>query len=85
MARGGDCMSRRDTLLERLRFSPATTRFSQLHALLQYEGFTVINTRGSHFTYQHGDGRLLVIVRPHGKRKTCHPRDVLKVLEVLGL
>ena len=78
-------MSRRDKLLERMRSTPATTRFSQLQALLGYERFTVINTRGSHFTYQHSDGRLLVIVRPHGKRKTCHPRDVRKVLEVLGL
>jgi len=78
-------MSRRDKLLERMRSSPGATRFSQLHALLGYEGFTVINTRGSHFTYQHRDGRLLVVVRPHGTRTTCHPRDVRKVLEALGL
>ena len=78
-------MSRREKLLERMRSTPAATRFSQLQALLGYEGFRVINARGSHFTYQHGDGRLLVIVRPHGKRKTCHPRDVRKVLDALGL
>ncbi|MGO8903778.1 MAG: type II toxin-antitoxin system HicA family toxin [Isosphaeraceae bacterium] len=78
-------MSRRDMLLERMRSAPGATRFNRLQALLGSEGFTVINTRGSHFTYQHSDGRLLVIVRPHGKRKRCHPRDVRKVLEFLGL
>ena len=78
-------MSRRDKLLERMRTAPGATRFVQLQALLAFEGFEVINTRGSHFTYQHSDERLLVIVRPHGKRKTCHPRDVRRVLEILGL
>jgi len=78
-------MSRRVKLVERMRSTPEATRFSQVQALLEYEGFTVINTRGSHFTYQHSDGRLLVVVRPHGKRKTCHPRDVRKILEALGL
>jgi predicted RNA binding protein YcfA (HicA-like mRNA interferase family) len=67
-----------------MRSAPGATRFSQVQALLSYEGFTVINTRGSQFTYQHSDGRLMVVVRPHGKRKTRHPRDVRKILEVLG-
>jgi hypothetical protein len=29
-----------------------------------------------HFTYDHDDGRLLVVVRPHGRRKACHPGDI---------
>ena len=78
-------MSRREKLLERMRSTPGATRFGELQSLLAYEGFTVINTRGSHFTYQHSDGRLLVNVRPHCKRQTCHPRDVGKVLEALHL
>ncbi|MGO9463876.1 MAG: type II toxin-antitoxin system HicA family toxin [Isosphaeraceae bacterium] len=77
-------MSRRDKLLEFMRSMPGEVRFTQLRALLRYEGFEVVNIRGSHFTYQHDDGRLLVVVRPHGKHKTCHPRDVRKVLEALG-
>jgi predicted RNA binding protein YcfA (HicA-like mRNA interferase family) len=68
-----------------MRTTPADVRFAQLQALLKYEGFQVINTRGSHFTYHHDDGRLLVVVRPHGRHKTCHPRDIRRVLEVLGL
>jgi hypothetical protein len=77
-------MSRRDKLLERMRSAPGATRFSQLQALLG-SGIHGHQHPGKPFTYQHSDGRLLVIVRPHGKRKTCHPRDVRKVLEVLGL
>ena len=78
-------MSRRDKLLGLMRTTPAAVRFAQLQALLKYEGFQVINKRGGHFTYHHDDGRLLVVVRPHGRHKTCHPRDVRRVLEVLGL
>jgi hypothetical protein len=43
-------MSRRDKLLERMRATPAATRFSQLETLLSFEGFAVVNSRGSHFT-----------------------------------
>jgi hypothetical protein len=31
------------------------------------------------------DGRLLTLVVPHGKGKTCHPQDIRRLLEVLGL
>jgi len=78
-------LSRRDKLLELMRPTPDAVRFTQLQALLKYEGFQIINKRGSHFTYHHEDGRLLVVVRPHGRHKTCHPRDIRRVLEVLVL
>jgi predicted RNA binding protein YcfA (HicA-like mRNA interferase family) len=45
----------------------------------------LFNKRGSHRTYHHADGRLITIVVPHGKRKTCHPADILRLLEILGL
>jgi predicted RNA binding protein YcfA (HicA-like mRNA interferase family) len=54
-------------------------------ALLRQNGFVLFNKRGSHRTYHHADGRLLTLVAPHGKRKTCHPEDDRKLLEVLGL
>ena len=77
-------MSRRDKLLELMRSTPDAVRFTQLQALIRYEGFQLNNTRGSHFTYYHDDGRLLVVVRPHGRHKTCDPRDIRKVLGALG-
>ena len=78
-------MGRREKLLLKMCNSPGSIRFSQVQALLRYEGFVLFNQRGSHHTYHHSDGRLLTIVRPHGRHKTCHPDDVRKLLEVLGL
>ena len=76
-------MSRREKPLAKMRRSPRNIRFGEVQALLRYEGFVLFNRRGSHRTYHRPDGRLLTIVRPHGKRKTCHPEDVRKILEAL--
>jgi predicted RNA binding protein YcfA (HicA-like mRNA interferase family) len=76
-------MARREKLLQKMQRNPRGVRFAELQALLRYEGFVLFNWRGSHCTYHRADGRLLTIVRPHGKRKTCHPDDIRKVLEAL--
>lgn len=76
-------MSRRAKLIEKMRNSPGSIRFSEVDALLRYEGFVLFNQRGSHCSYHRADGRLITIVRPHGQRTTCHPLDVRKLLEVL--
>jgi predicted RNA binding protein YcfA (HicA-like mRNA interferase family) len=78
-------VSQRTKLLEKMRNTPGNIRFAQVNALLRHEGFVLFNKRGSHRTYHHTDGRLITIVVPHGKRKTCHPDDIRKLLEVLGL
>jgi len=77
-------MSRREKLIVKMRSNPGAIRFSQVDALLRYEGFVLFNQRGSHCTYHREDGRLLTLVRPHGGRKTCHPADIRRLLEVLG-
>lgn len=77
-------MGRREKLLEKMRRSPNNIRFGEVGALLRHEGFVLFNRRGSHRSYHRADGRLLTIVRPHGKRKTCHPEDIRKLLEALG-
>jgi len=76
-------MSRREKLLDKMRRSPQGIRFGEVQALLRHEGFVLFNRRGSHCTYHRADGRLLTIVRPHGKRKTCHPDDIRRLLEAL--
>lgn len=76
-------MGRREKLVEKLQRSPKNIRFGEVDALLRYEGFVLFNQRGSHCTYHRADGRLLTIVRPHGRRKTRHPEDVRKILEAL--
>ncbi len=66
-----------------MRETPAKIRFTEVEALLHYEGFVLFNSRGSHRTYHREDGRVLTVVRPHGKRKTCHPSDIRRILEAL--
>lgn len=68
-----------------MKRSPSTIRFGQVETLLRRMGFVLFNSRGSHRTYHHADGRLLTVVRPHGRHNTCHPHDIRKLLEVLGL
>jgi predicted RNA binding protein YcfA (HicA-like mRNA interferase family) len=77
-------MSRREKLFDKMKANPGSVRFSEVESLLKYEGFVLFNSRGSHRTYHRADGRLLTVVRPHGKRKTCNPADVRKVLEALA-
>lgn len=78
-------MSATDKLVDKMRRSPSSVRFGDVETLLGRTGFVLFNSRGSHRTYHHADGRLLTIVRPHGRRKTCHPQDIRKLLGVLGL
>ena len=78
-------MSATDKLVARIRRSPSSVRFREVETLLQRMDFVLFNSRGSHRTYHHTDGRVLTIVKPHGRRKTCHPRDIRKLLGVLGL
>ena len=78
-------MSRRNKLIQKMSTSPHNIRFHEVDALLHYEGFVLFNQRGSHCTYHHTDHRMITIVHPHGGRKTCHPNDIRKLLEVLKL
>ena len=78
-------MSQRAKLIEKVKKTPGNIRYAQVASLLRFEGFVLFNKRGSHRTYHHPDGRLVTVVVPHGKRKTCHPQDIRKLLEVLGL
>jgi len=78
-------VSRREKLIDKMRVTPGNIRFSSVEALLRHEGFVLFNARGSHRTYHHASGRTLTVVRPHGRRKTCHPDDIKTLLEALGL
>jgi len=75
-------MTRREKLIERMRLSPGSLRFSELEALLRHEGFVLFNARGSHRLYHHAAGRLVVLVRPHGGSTPCPPSAVHTLLEL---
>jgi predicted RNA binding protein YcfA (HicA-like mRNA interferase family) len=78
-------MTRSDKLVDKMRNSPGSIRFEQVEGLLRAEGFVLFNQRGSHCTYHRSDSKVLTVVRPHGGHKTCHPQDIRRLLEVLGL
>ena len=82
--RGRKAVSKRDRLIQRMRTVPHDIRFGEIDALLRQEGFVLFNQRGSHCSYHKADGRVITVVRPHGRHKTCHPADVRRLLEVLG-
>jgi hypothetical protein len=41
-------MARREKLIAKMRNSPGNIRFSEVDALLRFEGFVLFNQRGSH-------------------------------------
>lgn len=68
-----------------LQDSKTSIRFKNLERILKQHGWSVQSTRGSHHVYSK-DGYLpIMMVRPHGKHKYCHPRDVNKVIEQLEI
>jgi predicted RNA binding protein YcfA (HicA-like mRNA interferase family) len=75
-------VTRRPDDLERLKRNPTGIRFSDLERVILGAGFVLDRTRGSHHVYVRG-GRVLTVLKPHGKRKTCHPRDVRDVIRFL--
>lgn len=62
--------------------NPRDVRFAEARRVLEFYGWTVDNIVGSHYTFLKGRTRL-VLVRPHGGRKSLHPKDVKKVMEAI--
>ncbi len=78
-------MSRRAKLLEKMRTDPGGIRFAEVVALLLAEGFVRSNAKGSHRIFRRpADGRIVTLVKPHGGRKTCHAKEIRKMLAELG-
>lgn len=68
--------------LERLKRNPKGVRFADLERIILRAGFVLDRIRGSHHVYVRG-GRVLTVVKPHGRHKTCHPRDVRDIIRFL--
>ncbi len=75
-------MSRIEKLVQRMAANPRNVRFAEARRVLEAYSWAVDNIVGSHYTFLRGRRRL-VLVRPHGGRKTLHPKDVKKVLEAI--
>jgi predicted RNA binding protein YcfA (HicA-like mRNA interferase family) len=65
-----------------MRENPRSLSFGEIDAFLKREGWRVVNVTGSHFLYDKL-GQKLLVVKPHGSRKTLHPKGVKKILRAL--
>jgi len=61
-----------------------STRLNELERILKQNGWKLQSTTGSHFTYGKTGCLPIMIVKPHGNKKYCHPMDVIKVINALG-
>jgi predicted RNA binding protein YcfA (HicA-like mRNA interferase family) len=75
-------MPKREKLRDKLRSNPRGIRFSELETVLRDAGFLLDRVTGSHYIYQHPDGRQVNLVwRAAGNVKTYQVRQVLEVLD----
>jgi len=65
-----------------MREAPRNITFEEVDTLLRGEGWEVVNIVGSHFLYNK-QGQKLIVVKPHGPRKTLHPKGVKKILKTV--
>lgn len=74
-------MSKIDKLLQRIQDNPKNVRFEDIESLLDGLGFK-IRSKGSHYTFKK-DSNIIMIVKPHGKKKFTAIADVKKIIEYL--
>ncbi len=69
--------------LAKLRNNKKGTRFNDLERILKQHGWQLQSITGSHHIYSKNDCLPIMIVKPHGNKKYCHPMDVNKVVNAL--
>ena len=74
-------MSRMDKLIQRIKENPKNVRFEDIESLLNGLGFQT-RSRGSHYTFKKGRA-IIMVVRPHGRKKFTAMVDVKKILDYL--
>jgi predicted RNA binding protein YcfA (HicA-like mRNA interferase family) len=78
-------MAKKRDDLSRLKDSKKNIRFDYLVGILMQRGWELQKISGSHHLYSTADRLPIMIVKPHGNHKYCHPRDVNKVIAELEL
>ena len=76
-------MVKEQNLLVKLKANKSNIKFADLVKILESAGFREQNIVGSHHTFGKLGYLLILIVKPHGNNKTCHPKDVNKVIRIL--
>jgi predicted RNA binding protein YcfA (HicA-like mRNA interferase family) len=76
-------MPRGQSPLTRLKKNKIRITFEELVALLADFGYLEKNRSGSHYIYGRSGSLPIMIVKPHGGKKYCHPMDVNKVIRLM--
>ena len=76
-------MAKKESDLNRLRNNKTGVRFTELIQILNHHGWSHQSTSGSHHVYCKTKCLPIMVVKPHGKQKYCHPMDVNKVISAL--
>ncbi len=74
-------MSKTNKLLQRIKDNPKNVRFEDIESLLDGLGFK-IRSKGSHYTFKK-DSNIIMVVKPHGKKKFTAIADVKKIIGYL--
>ena len=78
-----ECMAKKENQLAKLKKNKTNIAFSELIRILRDEGYTEQSITGSHHIFGKKDTLPVMIVKPHGGKKSCHPMDVNKVIKIL--
>jgi predicted RNA binding protein YcfA (HicA-like mRNA interferase family) len=76
-----------ERLIRKMKQGPKNIRFEEVDGLLRRQGFEVGQPEGgsSHYTYRREDGINITVVKPHGNKKTVHPKAIRQILGLLEL
>ena len=79
----GECLARRDKLIEAMRNNPQDVRFEDINNVLSYYGF-VSRIKGSHYTYSHQDLPGVQICIPKARPvKAIYVKEALKWIDTI--
>ncbi len=76
-------MGRREKLLDKLLRRPPEAEYADIRLLLEWHGFEVANSDGSHLIFRHPDGRMLTV--PTVKRRKVKRAYVTRALQIVGV
>jgi len=76
-------MGKKSNYLFSLSKNKKGIRFTELVKVLKENGYTERNIAGSHHVYGKQGHLPIMIVKPHGGKNFCHPKDVNKVINLL--
>ncbi len=76
-------MVKKQADLTTLKGNKKSVRFNDLEQILKRHGWELQSVSGSHHIYSKAGRLPVMVVKPHGKHKYCHPMDVTKVIAEL--